>query len=122
MARATAADVTAIKDTTVSDAVILSAYIAAATLVVDGIAAGCGSDLSDDKLKQGEIWYSAHLLSVSLSPVIVKEKFEGWSQENQVGGTDGTGVMSTIYGQTANTLLNGCLVEEDKRTPQMAFA
>ena len=119
-ARATAADVKAIKpDTTFSDDVIDDSFIAAATLVVDRVAAAC-SDLSDDILKQIEIWYSAHLLSVH-DAVLVKEKFEG-AENTYQRGSMGEGVMSTSYGQMANTLSGGCLFEEDKRTPAIAFA
>ena len=73
-ARAVAADVTAIIDTSVADAVIDASFIAAATLVVDRVAAAC-SDLSDDILTQIEIWYSAHLISVH-DAVVLKEKFD----------------------------------------------
>lgn len=119
-ARAVAADVKAIKpDTTFSDSVIEDSFIAAATLVVDRVAAAC-SDLSDDTLTQIEIWYSAHLISVH-DPVLVKEKFEG-AENTYQRGDSGTGVMSTHYGQMANTLSSGCLEDEDRRTPQIAFA
>ncbi|MCK5641218.1 MAG: hypothetical protein KAJ19_10485 [Gammaproteobacteria bacterium] len=119
--RATAQNVKDIKpDTTFSDSVILDSFIAAATLVVDRVAAAC-SDLSDGTLTQIEIWYSAHLISVH-DGVLVKEKFEGAENTYQRGGTGGTGVMSTQYGQMANTLSSGCLEDEDRRTPAIAFA
>ena len=120
--RASAAEVKVVKDTDVSDADVLSGFITPASLVVDRVAAGCGSDLTTDELKQVEIWYSAHLLS-TFDPVLVEEKFEGATNKFQRGGDSSAGgVMSTQYGQMANSLSGGCLVEEDMRAPQLAFA
>ena len=119
-ARAAAADVEAIIETTVSSAVIDSAFIAAATLVVDRVAAAC-PDLTDDELKQIEIWYSAHLLA-AFDPILVKEKFEGAANTYQRGSNTQVGILSTVYGQNANTLSGGCLLDEDKRAPVVTFA
>ena len=49
-----------------------------------------------------------------------EEKFENYSVKFQ-RSISGVGVLGTSYGNTANSLLNGCLVELDKRKPTIAF-
>lgn len=88
-------------------------FITAANAVVDSLAAGCGSDLTDAVLTQVELYLSAHFAG-TFEPAAVSESFEGWSKTFMVGGTGLTGVMSDKYGQTANMLSGGCLQQLDK--------
>lgn len=104
----------------IPDSLSIDPFIAAATLVVDRVAASCGSDFSNALLREIERWYSAHLAAVA-SPILVREKFEGADNTYQ-RGTVGKGVMSTQYGQMANDLSNGCLEEVSLRTPQIVFS
>jgi len=101
----------------------LDAFITAADLVVDRIAAGCGSDFSDPLLKEISRWYSAHLATVASPEArgLVKEKFEGAENTFQ-SFTAGSGVMSTQYGQMANQISNGCLEEATIREAKALFA
>jgi hypothetical protein len=50
-----------------------------------------------------------------------KESFENYAVERIVGGFSGKGVLSTTYGQTANTLTGGCLQEQDKAPLEICF-
>jgi len=116
MARVTDPEVRAIiPNTTIVD---LTPYITAANTVVNRMAAtDCGSDLSEDELKEVELWLSAHYASLSdPSLTVVSQKFENAAKTFSRGNTSSKGgVLSTQYGQTANTMANGCLVETDMR-------
>ena len=103
-----------IPNTSISD---LTPFINAANSVVDGVAASdCGSDLSDSQLLQVEIWLSAHYAAVTDPKLALQsEKYETEVNTYSRGSSSETGVKSTQYGQMANTLSNGCLVEVDMR-------
>lgn len=91
----------------------LTPFINAANSVVDTL---IDCDLSDSQLLQVEIWLSAHYAAVSDPKLALQsEKFEGESNTYSRGSTDKSGIISTQYGQMANTLSNGCLIELDMR-------
>lgn len=115
MARVTVAEVRdIIPNTTLTDAQIQAA-IDSATLIIDRIAAGCGSNLSEAELKQAELYLSAHLCATSdQSLAVTEEKFENSSRKVGNQG-NGAGYLSTSYGETANMLTNGCLAQSQKR-------
>lgn len=117
MARVTESDVRVIlpEHTTLTDPQIAAA-IAAATSMVDRIAAGCASDLSTADLTQVELYLSAHFAAATENALTMK------SEKNPVCGGSATygfqfgeGVKGTPYGQMANTLSGGCLAEYDKQ-------
>lgn len=116
MARVTDPDVRElIPSTTITD---LTVYITAANLLVNRLAdSTCGADLTDDELTEIERWLSAHYATVSdPSQGIVEEKVENASVKLSRGNVNSQmGILSTQFGQMANTLANGCLVELDKR-------
>lgn len=98
--------------------VSLTPFINAANTIVDRLAASaCGSDLSDAELTQVEIWLSAHYAAISdPSLAVVSERFENATNTFSRGNTSTKGgILSTQYGQMANTLSSGCLVELDMR-------
>ena len=104
-----------IPDTSITN---LTPFITAANKVVDRMAASdCGSDLSDIELVEVETWLSAHYAAVSDPILAVKSiKFENSANEFSRGASSSmNGVMSTQYGQMANTLSDGCLIESDMR-------
>jgi hypothetical protein len=112
VARVTSAEVKAIRPD-VPATFDFTPYIAAATLMVDELAASeCGSGLSDAILKEVERWLSAHLSAVA-SPQKKSERFEGYAATFQRGDSDQVGILSTHYGQMANTLSGGCLYQLD---------
>ena len=91
----------------------LTPFINAANSVVDTLT---DCDLSDSQLLQVEIWLSAHYAAVTDPSLAMKvEKFENASNTYARGVSDKGGILSTQYGQMANTLSNGCLVELDMR-------
>lgn len=105
----------------VSDSLDLTPFITAANLTINKVAASeCGSDLSDSELSEAERWLAAHYTAVSTpSLALQSETFEGERNVYSRGKRDNDGIKSTQYGQMANTLACGCLVEIDMRTPTL---
>ena len=120
-ARVTPAEVRVIlpTDTTLTDAQIQAA-IDAATIIVDGIAADCASDLSAAALKQIELYLSAHFSAVTDSTINLKSETDGCCDSKAVYGWElGEGIKGTPFGQMANTLSGGCLSTLD--APAVGF-
>ena len=99
----------------------LTPFITAANLTINKVAASeCGSALSDDELKETERWLAAHYTAVSDALLAGQsEEFEGERNVYSRGKRNNDGITSTQYGQMANTLACGCLVEIDLRTPSL---
>lgn len=117
VARVTEAEVIEIK----ADAVApLAAFIAASTLIVDAIALDCASGKTAAELKEIERWLAAHFVTIGQTNVgsggLASERFESGSK-SWFTGSLGKGIESTFYGQTANSLANGCLGEFQKPSP-----
>lgn len=94
----------------------LNPFIDAANAMVNRLSlSDCGVELSDGDLEQVEKWLSAHYASVSdPSLSVTSQKFENASKSFSRGNSSSMGgVMSTQYGQMANSLSGGCLVEFD---------
>jgi hypothetical protein len=70
-------------------------------------------------------WLACHLFAMTSigqdTNALKRETFEGYTEEKAMSQVMGGGVMSTNYGQTANTLTGGCLVETDKRLSSVCF-
>jgi len=104
-----------ISETKIAD---LTVYIVPANLLVTKMAAtSCGSELTDEELTEIERWLSAHFAAVADPTLaLVSEKFENVHNVYSRGGSKNmTGIMSTQFGQTANTMSGGCLAEIDMR-------
>ena len=94
----------------------IQAAIDAATCVVDQIAAGCSSHLSDECLKQVETYLAAHYSAVTENTLsLSSEKDACTGSSAKYGFVFGEGVKGTSFGQMANTLSGGCLAEQDKQ-------
>lgn len=100
--------------TTLTDPQI-DAAIAAATCVVDQIAAGCGEDLTTECLKQIELYLSAHYAAATENTLTLKSEKDSCGGSATYGFQFGEGVKGTPFGQMANTLSGGCLAEYDKQ-------
>lgn len=117
-ATATPDQVRAITGSGLTDAQI-EPFLTAAACVMGNVS-DCAKDkgVSVDCLTTAESWLSSHLLSVSgvgeKTRVKKTEKFENYSVTWAQSQMEGQGVLSTTYGQTANTLTAGCLAEADK--------
>lgn len=121
MPRATVAEVRVILPTStqLTDEQIQAA-IDAATCVVDKIALGCAKHLSDECLKQVEIYLSAHFAAVTENTLSLSSETDSCSDSSATYGFKfGKGVMGTPFGQMANTLSCGCLAELDKQPARM---
>lgn len=102
-------------DTTLTDPQIQAA-IDAAVCMVDQIAVGCASDLSDDCLVQVETYLAAHFCAVTENTLsLSSEKNPACGSSVSYGFKFGEGVKGTPFGQMANTLSGGCLAEYDKQ-------
>lgn len=128
MSRATPDDVRAINGSTLDDAMIQPFLDAASLLIDKAEACAVGNGVTDDGLKTAEAFLAAHLMelsgvgqSVGGGATKTEEKFENYSVKFAVSQNTGTGVLSTGYGTTANMMMCGCLVELDKRRPQIGF-
>lgn len=126
MARTTPDQVREINGSTLDDASI-NPFIEAASCLVDRVvASGCADSLSSTCLSSAEAFLTCHIMSGSSvgesggGGIKTQEKFENYSVEFQ-RSTTGDGVLGTSYGITANSLLNGCLVEVDKRNVNIFF-
>lgn len=102
-------------ETTLTDPQIQAA-IDAATVVVDQIAIGCGSDLTADGLTQVETYLAAHFAAVTENTLTLQSETDPACGGKVVYGFKfGEGVKGTPFGQMANTLSCGCLAEFDKQ-------
>jgi len=99
----------------------ITAAIAAATCVVDQAAASCSSHLTDDCLKQVEIYLSAHFAAATEIALSLKSEKDPCGGSASYGFSMGEGVKGSPFGQLANTLSGGCLAEFDKQ-PTDLFA
>lgn len=117
--------VRAISGSTKDDAVI-SAFIAPAVCIAEQ-AELCmtGKGLSDDCQTSVATWLAAHLMASSgidnSSRVKKRETFENYTVEWAQSTVSGDGIMSSTFGQTANTISGGCLAEIDKRNTFIGF-
>lgn len=89
-------------------------FIETASILVDQINSKFNKNFDDARLTLIEKWLSAHYGSVQ-DPMVARERFEQAEQTYQIGNRQLFGVMSDTYGQTANTLSEGCLLEFEKR-------
>jgi hypothetical protein len=121
MARTTPADVKAISGSTVDDSIV-EMFIDAATCMIDQVVAN-GSKATDPCLASAETFLSAHIMAGSGvdEGLLTKETFENYSKEVQ-RSVQGEGVLGTQYGVTANALVNGMLIDLDKRPAGVIFA
>ena len=96
----------------------LTVFIQAAELLVDKlVASDCGSTLTSAELISVQLYLSAHFAAVSDPKLnMATERFEDATNIYSRGNSkDMTGIMSTQFGQMANTLSDGCLMEIDMR-------
>ena len=94
--------------------------ILAASFIVDDLVLDCGASFTDARLKEIETWLAAHFVG-TIDPTLTKEKFENAENTYHVGSDSLSGIMSDKYGQTANMLSKGCLVEFDKQQASVDF-
>lgn len=94
----------------------ITAAIAAAKCLVDRVATGCGSHLTDDCLTQIHIYLSAHFAAATENTLSLSNETDGCSEtKNTYGFKFGEGIKGTPFGQMANTLSIGCLAQFDKQ-------
>jgi len=98
----------------------LNQSIDAATCVVDKIALGCASGLTEDCLKQVEIYLSAHYAAATENTLSLSSETDACSDSKKTYGfAFGKGIYGTQFGQMANTLSGGCLAEQDKQPARL---
>jgi hypothetical protein len=115
---ATPADVKAITGSTLADGSI-TPFLTAAACIIASIEDDCAAHVTDACLTQAEAFLASHLLTSSNvgsdSKQVMKESLRGkYSVEYLSSKAQGSGVLSTTFGETANMLTGGCLAELDK--------
>jgi len=98
MARVVAADVQAILETTLAEAVI-TPYITSANAMVDEV---MGTEETSDILKEIERWLAAHMIVITKKRQAIKEEAGGAAITYT--GKYGLGLESTSYGQMVLSL------------------
>lgn len=102
-------------ETQLTDAQIQAA-IDAAKCLVDQIASGCASGVSESCLTQIHIYLSAHFAAVTENTLSVSSETDPCCGGSvKYGFQFGEGIKGTPFGQMANTLSGGCLAEYDKQ-------
>lgn len=100
-----------------TDLVSLTPFIIAASLMVTKVAA-LNSNLTTEELAESERWLSAHFAAVAdPSLAVLSDTFEGSRSVFSRGVKDGKGIMSTQFGQMANTLSGSTLEKLDLKRP-----
>lgn len=115
---ATATDVKAITGSALADGAI-TPFLTAAACIVGSIEDDCPALVTDACKTQAEAFLASHLLVSSNvgsdSKQVMKESLRGkYSVEFLSAKAQGSGVLSSTYGETANMLMAGCLAELDK--------
>lgn len=123
MARPVAvADLKSLTGSTLSDA-IAGLFITPANLIVSDLNDKCGKEFDETRLEQIELYLAAHFLTErDKGLAVVSEKFENAERKYQTGNQNLSGILSTKWGQTANALSEGCLVDFDKEASKVDFA
>lgn len=108
MAAPTATEVRQIKKTVLIDADI-DVRVTSAGVITGRINDACGTSFTTAELEEIQLWLAAHLVAIS-DPDPQEERIASLEirVRHQVG-TLAKGIESTFYGQTANSLANGCL-------------
>lgn len=119
---ATGNDVRAINGSTLADPAFDVFLLGAACIMVSITGCTSGKGIDSDCLVQAEAWLACHLFSLvpagKKTRIQESEKFEGYSTKWAMSTMQGQGVLSSTYGQMANSLVGGCLSEVDK-TPAL---
>ena len=123
---ATAAGIKAVTGSTEDDPVFAPFIIAADCVMAELAARGCTTGISTACLDQAANFLGAHFFVTSKpgekSATKVSERFENYAVTLKVGANNGTGLISTSYGETANAMLGGCLATLDKPRAVNQFA
>ena len=122
---ATGDGVRLITGTTLDDIALAPFLLSADCVIADAVAAGC-TGKTQACLDLASNFLASHFLTTSKvgegAATLTSEKFENYSKTLKNGANDGTGIMSTSYGQTANTLMSGCLEGLDNSPAVVEFA
>lgn len=84
-----------------------------------------GKGLSDECMTTVAAWVAAHLMATSSvgddSLTKRSENFESYSYVNLRPSSMGNGIVSSSYGQTADDLSGGCLLDATRRSASIGF-
>lgn len=94
----------------------ITAAITGAACVVDRLVLGLGSTLSEACQTQVHIYLSAHFAAVTENTLtLTSERDPTCESAVTYGFKFGEGIMGTPFGQMANTISGGALVQQDKQ-------
>lgn len=116
---ATEQDIKDLTGSSLADATV-TPFLDAANCIIENVGTDCTDSLSTTCLDKATAYIGAHLLVTSNvgkgSLQLKREELDGrYTVEYLVSSIKTEGFMSTMFGQTANALLKGCLAELDKR-------
>lgn len=123
--RTTAANVVKVTGSTV-DACAIEAFISAANKIITSVlSAGCPVT-DNETLKEAETFLASHYLvksGINQGKGLLKkeERFENYAVKLAVSDQQEKGVLSTNFGELANSLLEGWLVNADSKATQIKF-
>lgn len=93
----------------------IQAAMDAATCIIDRLSVSCSNELSEACLIQTETYLSAHFAAVTENTLsLASEKDSCSGSTVSYGFKFSEGIKGTPFGQMANTLSGGYLMEEDK--------
>lgn len=124
---ATVEQMKAINGSVAADVVLQPFLDAAALVMAEKVVLGCltAKGATVPMIDAATAWLACHLFAMTSTGqdtnALKRETFEGYTEEKAMSQVTGGGIMSTNYGQTANTLSGGCLVETDKRVASVCF-
>ncbi len=98
----------------------VDAAIAAAMCVINRAETNCASGLTDECLTLAATYLAAHFAAVTENTLSVSSETDPCCDAKVTYGFKfGKGVEGTPFGQMANTITGGCLVEMDKKPMRM---
>jgi|TARA_R100000789_G_scaffold90199_1_gene87626 hypothetical protein len=120
MAAPTADEVKEIKPTTLTDAQIDTRVVSAGVLTGD-LNAKCDTTFTTGELEGIQLWLAAHLVAITTPDAKRESMLQNDLDITHHRGELGMGILSTEYGQMANMLAHGCLVDFMSQKPQILF-
>lgn len=122
---ATVDQVKSVTDSTLDDSAISPFITAASCVMARVMPCMISNGVNDDCLTQVQIFLAAHLFTSSnvgkQSRTAKSEKFENYSITWATATATGAGIMSSIYGETANEMSGGCLANAGKTPASICF-
>ena len=90
-----------------------------ACCIIDPMLTLCLSGMSEECTDRIKTYLAAHFLAATDQALSLQSEAESCGKSSVTYGNGNTGILSTTFGQRANTLAMGCLIDIDKRPAQL---